>query len=170
MVTPVLLGFSLVAVLFLWLFHKPQREPPSVQMADQPKVVSPSTSVSSQPPLAQPAEKKIDLSNKQKPEQVAEAKIEKVASLNLKGHKLIKQGRYREAVPVLNQAVETVPENTTAIDYVFAQYNLAHSLRKLGRSDEAIPYLERCLAYDRHNVMFQRELQAARRDLARDNY
>jgi Tetratricopeptide repeat/Double zinc ribbon len=94
--------------------------------------------------------------------------VEKGARLNLEGHALIQQGKYQEAVSTLHQAVETFPENTETIDYVFAQYNLAHSLRKVGKSEEAIPYLKRCLAYDSHNQMFQKELQAAQRDLSRN--
>jgi tetratricopeptide (TPR) repeat protein len=94
--------------------------------------------------------------------------IEEGARLNLQGHALIKQGKYQEAVSTLHQAVETFPENTENIEYVFAQYNLAHSLRKIGKSDEAIPYLKRCIAYDSHNQMFQKELQAAQRDLSRN--
>ncbi len=94
--------------------------------------------------------------------------VEEGARLNLEGHALIQQGKYQEAVSTLHQAVETFPENAENIEYVFAQYNLAHSLRKIGKSDEAIPYLKRCLAYDSHNEMFQRELQAAQRDLSRN--
>jgi hypothetical protein len=96
-----------------------------------------------------------------------EQKIREVAQLNLKGHALIKQGNYQNAVPVLYQAVRAFPEGTNRIDYVFAQYNLGHSLRKIGKPKEAIPYLERCVAYDRSNRMFQLELQAALRDITR---
>jgi tetratricopeptide (TPR) repeat protein len=95
-------------------------------------------------------------------------KVEEGARLNLQGHSLIKQGRYQEAVSTLHQAIDTFPENSGNIEYVFAQYNLAHSLRKIGKSEEAIPYLKRCIAYDSHNVMFQKELQAAQRDLSRN--
>jgi len=102
-----------------------------------------------------------------KPPVVKTAKnVEEGARLNLQGHALIQQGRYQEAVSTLHQAVETFPDNTEDIEYVFAQYNLAHSLRKIGKSEEAIPYLKRCIAYDRHNQMFQKELQAAQRDLS----
>lgn len=94
--------------------------------------------------------------------------VQEGARLNLQGHALIQQGRYQEAVSTLHQAVETFPDNTENIEYVFAQYNLAHSLRKIGKSEEAIPYLKRCLAYDSHNQMFQKELQAAQRDLSRN--
>lgn len=94
--------------------------------------------------------------------------VEEGARLNLQGHALIQQGRYQEAVSTLHQAIETFPDNAENIEYVFAQYNLAHSLRKIGKSEEAIPYLKRCIAYDSHNVMFQKELQAAQRDLSRN--
>ena len=102
-----------------------------------------------------------------KPEKNPEAGVR----LNLKGHSLIQQGRYHEAVTLLSQAIRSFPEGSNMIEYFFAQYNLGHSLRKIGKSEEAIPYLERCVAYDRRNQMFQRELAAARRDLLRkENY
>jgi tetratricopeptide (TPR) repeat protein len=91
--------------------------------------------------------------------------------LNLKGHSLIQQGRYHEAVSLLYQAIKSFPEDSNMMEYFFAQYNLGHSLRRIGKSEEAIPYLERCVAYDRHNQKFIRELEAARRDLQRkENY
>jgi tetratricopeptide (TPR) repeat protein len=91
--------------------------------------------------------------------------------LNLKGHSLIQQGRYHEAVSMLYQSIKSFPEGSNMMEYFFAQYNLGHSLRKIGKSEEAIPYLERCVAYDRHNQKFVRELEAARRDLQRkENY
>ena len=76
----------------------------------------------------------------------ASKNLEEGARLNLEGHALIQQGRYKEAVSTLHQAVQTFPDNTDNIEYVFAQYNLAHSLRKVGKSEEAIPYLKRCIA------------------------
>jgi tetratricopeptide (TPR) repeat protein len=90
--------------------------------------------------------------------------------LNLKGHSLIQQGRYHEAVSLLYLAIKSFPEGSNKIEYFFAQYNLGHSLRKIGKTEEAIPYLERCVAYDNQNQMFLRELEAARRDLVRKNY
>jgi tetratricopeptide (TPR) repeat protein len=91
--------------------------------------------------------------------------------LNLKGHRLIQQGRYQEAITFLQQAVNSFPEGSTKMDYFFAQYNLGHSLRRVGKSEEAIPFLERCVAYDGNNQKFAHELEAARRDVSRkQNY
>jgi RNA polymerase subunit RPABC4/transcription elongation factor Spt4 len=170
--TPLILGLSFVALLSLWLYQKPERETPSSRIRGPDKVITPSSPISSHQQSIQASEQKISTSELEKSSQISAAKnVQKGARLNLKGHKLIKLGRYREAVPLLHQAIDTFPEDTRTIDYVYAQYNLAHSLRKIGKSDEAIPYLERCVAYDRQNRMFQRELQAARRDLAiRNNY
>jgi tetratricopeptide (TPR) repeat protein len=171
MVLPGILVLSFGALLFLWLNQKPQQETSSSRIREPDKVAAPAPAVASPQQPVRTAEKKTTTPDLQKSVQISEDKnIQKGAVLNLKGHKLIKQGRYKEAVPLLYKAVETFPEDTKTIDYVFAQYNLAHSLRKIGKSDEAIPYLERCVAYDRHNPMFQHELQAARRDLSRDNY
>jgi tetratricopeptide (TPR) repeat protein len=87
--------------------------------------------------------------------------------LNLKGHSLIQQGRYQEAIGFLQQSVDSFPAGSTKIEYFFAQYNLGHSLRRVGKSEEAIPYLERCVSYDRNNEKFVNELEAARRDVSR---
>lgn len=157
-----------VGLLLFWLDQKRGQETPSDGMGDPGKVATVPPSSSSHQKAIQTAEEELVTSGLQKSAQIiADKNVKKGAHLNLKGHTLIKQGRYREAVPLLYKAVETFPEDAKTIDYVFAQYNLGHSLRKIGKSDEAIPYLERCVVYDRQNRMFQRELQAARRDLTR---
>jgi tetratricopeptide (TPR) repeat protein/RNA polymerase subunit RPABC4/transcription elongation factor Spt4 len=165
---PTILVLFFVALLLLLVDQKRGQETPSDRMDDHGKVATAPPSGSSHQQAIQTAEEKIITSGLQKSAQnIAAKNVKKGAILNLKGHTLIKQGRYREAVPLLYKAIETFPEDTRTIDYVFAQYNLGHSLRKIGKSDEAIPYLERCVVYDRQNRMFQRELQAARRDLTR---
>ncbi len=145
---------------------------PSDQKTNQVK--SPAKQNIKAPEVAQipAAKKEVKPAVVVSPKKVAVVKVakdvEKGARLNLEGHALIKQGKYQEAVSTLHQAVETFPENAESIEYVFAQYNLAHSLRKIGKSEEAIPYLKRCIAYDNHNQMFKQELQAAQRDLSRN--
>jgi Flp pilus assembly protein TadD len=83
--------------------------------------------------------------------------------LNLVGHKLLKQGRYDDAINVLRRAVRSFPENSQDPSYIFAMYNLGHSLRRTGKVNEAIPLLMQCVQMDSRNPMFHDELQAARR-------
>ena len=56
-------------------------------------------------------------------------------------------GRYDEAIPVLQRAVAGFPEGSTDLTLAYALYNLGRSLRLAGRPAEAIPYLERRLAF-----------------------
>lgn len=155
----VLFGASLY---FLWPNQKSNQPKPSVQIVEASKAaptpVAKSVAKASAPAVIKKAPPAIKVAKN----------VEEGARLNLQGHALIQQGRYEEAVSTLHQAIETFPENTDNIEYVFAQYNYAHSLRKVGKSEEAIPYLKRCIAYDSHNEMFQKELQAAQRDISRN--
>jgi serine/threonine-protein kinase len=89
------------------------------------------------------------------------------AELNSQGYALIGQGRYQEAVPVLQRAVESFPSGTTDLTYAYALYNLGHALRMAGRPDEAIPVLERRLRIPNQQATVERELNAARRDARR---
>ena len=83
-------------------------------------------------------------------------------SLNDQGFALMNEGRYDEAVPLLQQAVNTYPEGSTDLTYAFALYNLGRSLRLAGRPDEAIPVLEARLEIPNQTSTVQRELDAAR--------
>jgi RNA polymerase subunit RPABC4/transcription elongation factor Spt4 len=162
-VAAMILILFVASLYFLWPDEKSNqvKSPAPPKIVEQPKVAqAPIAKPQPQPKSEVPVQKAVAVN--------ATKNIEKGARLNLQGHALIKQGRYKEAVSTLHQAVETFPANTETIDYVFAQYNLAHSLRKIGKSEEAIPYLKRCIAYDSHNRMFQKELQAAQRDMSRN--
>ncbi len=86
------------------------------------------------------------------------------ARLNQLGFDLFKQGRYREAIPILRRAVRSFPAGTTDLDYAYALYNLGASLRRAGRPDEAIPILERRLRIPNQTQTVQAELDAARRE------
>jgi serine/threonine-protein kinase len=75
----------------------------------------------------------------------------------------MQEGRYSEAIPVLQQAVERCGESREST-CAYALYNLGRSLRLAGRPAEAIPILERRLTYDDQTETVQAELDAARRD------
>jgi len=73
------------------------------------------------------------------------------------------QGRYGEAIPLLQRAVAAYPEGSKELTYAFALYNLGKSLRLAGRPREAVPILERRLGIPNQRGTVRRELEAARR-------
>jgi tetratricopeptide (TPR) repeat protein len=87
------------------------------------------------------------------------------AALNDRGYQVIQQGRYAEAVPVLQQAVSAL-QASGGLDYAFALFNLGNALRLAGRPAEAIPILEQRLQIANQTGAVQAELEQARRDLA----
>jgi serine/threonine protein kinase len=87
---------------------------------------------------------------------------ESVSSLNDRGFALMNQGRYAEAIPLLQQAAQRCGDSREPV-CAYALYNLGRSLRLAGRPAEAIPILERRLGYDNQTETVQAELDAARR-------
>ena len=65
--------------------------------------------------------------------------------LNQQGFALLGAGRYDEAIPLLQRAVESFPPGTSDLNYAYALFNLGKALRLAGRPDEAIPFLEQRL-------------------------
>jgi serine/threonine protein kinase len=87
---------------------------------------------------------------------------ESASSLNDRGFALMSEGRYGEAIPLLQRAVQRCGDSRDRV-CAYALYNLGRSLRLAGRPAEAIPILERRLAYDNQTEAVQAELEAARR-------
>ena len=94
-------------------------------------------------------------------EQQQEQSGASASALNDQGFALMNQGRYDEAIPVLQQAAERCGDSRETV-CAYALYNLGRSLRLAGRPDEAIPILERRLAYGNQTEVVQAELDAAR--------
>ena len=86
------------------------------------------------------------------------------AALNDQGFALINEGRYDEAIPILEQAVAAFPEGSEDLTYAYALFNLGHALRMAGRPEEAIPILEQRLEIPNQTGTVQRELDAAYAD------
>jgi tetratricopeptide (TPR) repeat protein len=84
------------------------------------------------------------------------------AELNAQGFELMNQGRYDEAVPVLQRAVESFPAGTSDLNYAYALFNLGKSLRLAGRPDEAIPVLEQRLKIPNQTETVKQELKLAK--------
>jgi serine/threonine-protein kinase len=75
------------------------------------------------------------------------------AVLNDEGWSLMNQGRYEDALPLLQQAVQQL-DGRGDLTEAYASYNLGYTLLQLGRCSEAVPYLER-----------SRELQPKRKEV-----
>jgi serine/threonine-protein kinase len=84
------------------------------------------------------------------------------AELNAQGFELMNQGSYDEAIPVLQQAVDSFPPGTSDLNYAYALFNLGKALRLAGRPDEAIPVLEQRLKIPNQTETVQRELDLAK--------
>ena len=113
-------------------------------------------------------EKKKKKKKKDAPEQAApeerRAAVDPArgAALNDQGFALMQQGDFAEAVPLLERAVASYPEDSQDIGYAYALFNLGKSLNRSGRPDEAIPVLERRLVFPDQRETVQRELDLAR--------
>jgi eukaryotic-like serine/threonine-protein kinase len=83
--------------------------------------------------------------------------------LNNQGYALMQQGNYEDAVPILQEAVASWPEDSTDINYAYALFNLGKSLNRSGDPEAAIPYLEKRLQWDDQRDTVQAELDLAER-------
>jgi eukaryotic-like serine/threonine-protein kinase len=143
------------------------------QKAKKPKAKKP-TAEGSAPTPAQPAPQQEPSTSTPAPAPQPEEEAEpsgvapsEGARLNQQGFDLMGQGRYEEAIPILQRAVNSFPPGTTDVNYAYALFNLGKSLRLAGRPDEAIPILEQRLAIPNQTGVVQRELELARQDAAR---
>jgi tetratricopeptide (TPR) repeat protein len=126
----------------------------SEERAQQPATPSPEEPTEDEPAAETPA-----------PEPEAEPDPAGGPELNADGFALMQQGRYAEAVPILQRAVASWPEDSRDLEYAYALFNLGKSLLETGDAAAAIPYLEKRLTFDdgqRGTVM--RELRRAERE------
>jgi tetratricopeptide (TPR) repeat protein len=89
------------------------------------------------------------------------------AQLNEEGFALMQSGDYAGAVPILQEAVASWPEDSQDINYAYALFNLGKSLNRSGNPDEAIPYLEKRLNWNDQRETVQAELDLAKRNAGR---
>jgi tetratricopeptide (TPR) repeat protein len=99
-------------------------------------------------------------------------------ALNKRGFNLIRKGRYEEAIPLLERAVERLRGSGVAHGacdedagadargtcYAYALFNLGQALRLAGQPDAAIPILRRRLEIPIKTRVVRKELKAARAD------
>jgi Flp pilus assembly protein TadD len=85
------------------------------------------------------------------------------AALNDEGFRLMQEGSYGAAVPLLRSAVEGACASSGAgLTCAYALYNLGRSLRLSGQPAAAIPYLQRRLQFAAQRDVVTRELALAR--------
>ena len=84
-------------------------------------------------------------------------------ALNDRGFALMNEGRYEEAIPLLEQAVASYSGFSTDLGYAYALFNLGRSLRLAGRPADAVPILELRLQIPNQQETVRRELALARR-------
>jgi eukaryotic-like serine/threonine-protein kinase len=101
-------------------------------------------------------------------EQTAASGPAEGARLNNQGFQLMSEGRYDEAIPILQRAVDSFPPGTSDLNYAYALFNLGQALRLAGRPEEAIPILEQRLEIPNQTGVVRRELELARRAAGRD--
>ena len=92
---------------------------------------------------------------------------ERGAQLNEEGYALMQQGDYAGAVPILQEAVASWPEDSQDINYAYALFNLGKSLNRSGDPEAAIPYLEKRLNWPDQRETVQAELDLAKRNAGR---
>lgn len=85
-------------------------------------------------------------------------------ALNQEGYSMLQSGDAEGAVPVLQEAVESFPEGTDDLNYAYALFNLGQALREAGRSEEAIPILERRLRIPNQRGVVRKALEDAREE------
>jgi tetratricopeptide (TPR) repeat protein len=85
------------------------------------------------------------------------------SELNTQGFELMQAGRYSEAVPILQRAVDSWSEDSQDIEYAYALYNLGASLSRSGNPEAAIPYLEKRLTWNDQRKTVEKELKEARK-------
>jgi tetratricopeptide (TPR) repeat protein len=83
-------------------------------------------------------------------------------ALDQEGKALIDAGKPKEAIPILQQAVDYYPEDSRDINYAYSLYNLGDALLLAGRPDEAIPYFEKRLTWDDQKSTVEAKLDEAR--------
>jgi serine/threonine protein kinase len=84
------------------------------------------------------------------------------ARLQNQGFELMNQGKYDDAIPVLERSVKSFPSGTDDVQYAYALFNLGSALRQAGRPDDAIPVLEERLKIDNQREKVQAELDKAK--------
>jgi hypothetical protein len=115
------------------------------------KTASPTPTATATPTPAQP------------PAPTGGVDLNRARDLQLKGYNARQAGDYAQAIAFSQQALEACGDKGPLSPCGFAAYELGYSLNHTGRSAEAIPYLERRVAYGDGNKEAEKELKDARK-------
>jgi eukaryotic-like serine/threonine-protein kinase len=137
-----------------------RRRPEQQEQQAQPAEPAPSEPAPSEPAPAEPEEPAQ--------EQQEAGGTARGIELNNQGFALMGQGDYAGAVPILQQAVASWPEDSRDINYAYALFNLGKSLNRSGNPEAAIPYLEQRLTWADQQETVQAELDLAKRNAGQD--
>jgi hypothetical protein len=132
--------------------REPERKQPAAEPKDKAKAEPKREEPKATPAPAAP------------PEPAPQQPAGNPAALNDQAFRLMNQGRYEDAIPLLRRAVNAYGSGSRDLTYAYALYNLGRSLRLAGRPEEAIPVLERRLRIPNQQGVVRKELEQARRD------
>ncbi|MGH3027086.1 MAG: serine/threonine-protein kinase [Gaiellaceae bacterium] len=124
------------AALLVFRDDPPSAAPPETTAPTQPTTTAPppTTTVGQTTAPTQPS-----------PAPANAVGVEQAADLNDEAFALMQDGRWEEALPLLERAVPAL-RDTYSDDFpyeAYAEYNLGRTLVELDRCDEAVPHLER---------------------------
>lgn len=131
-------------------------EPKQIEKVEQPKQIAKVQQSPVRPMLYPALQRAVDLKSQQR--------VLKARSLNHKGYTLIRSGRPYDAIPVLEQAVRSYPENKRDLNYAYALFNLAVAYRMAGKPEMAIPLLQERIKINDQRDVVARELNSAKRE------
>ncbi len=86
-------------------------------------------------------------------------------ALEARGHQLMLDGQYSQAISVLHQAVSTA--SPSSLTYAYSLYDLGRSLRLSGAPGAAVPVLQRRLQIPNQTGVVRQELDQAQRALGK---
>jgi tetratricopeptide (TPR) repeat protein len=141
---------------------------PAAPQAEEPAPQAEEPAPQAEQPAAPAAPAPEEDDQEQDEEQPAGSGPSEGRRLNDQGFQLMSEGRYDEAIPILQRAVDSFPPGTTDLNYAYALFNLGQALRLAGRPDEAVPILEQRLGIPNQTGAVRRELALARRAAGRD--
>ena len=165
-----LLALAGAAAAFALISSGGGDDPPADTQASNPSSDQPAAEKKPKKKKEEPAQAQEPAPAEEEPAQTTEepppasgTDAARGAQLNDQGFKLMQQGNFAGAVPILQQAVASFPEDSRDQNYAYALFNLGKSLNRAGRPSEAIPYLEQRLTFPDQRETVQAELDAARK-------
>ena len=127
---------------------------PSAGTPEPSAAATPATSTETEPTASLPPEPPPPAPTPAPPP--ATSGGESPVALTDRSTRLIREGRYEEALPIAEQALAEL-DGSGEIYEAYANYNVGKSLIELGRCEEGLPYLDR-----------SEQIQGRRKEIDRD--